>query len=259
MGEYAKRKKDGVEVKLGTCESMYYCRFDQVKDTNYKCYDNLFWRIPFPEEDGTQVGDYNFRLFTGDNIPCELMLLKENMDADFKETLTNEQHSGTLFLEDKVTRVRVKVPCYHGLKHPEGRSDYLICSLYLCFLKNTPTELNVGFKCASCERMYSVPFNYIEPLIFDVGMKLRLLHICTEYYIERNGGKVPPYSAEHTLSNGNVLTLAPVENKYELCINNADGELLYVSAGDWRKVCIEFIDHLELPDDIKDYYIAKHA
>ena len=30
MGEYARRKTDGEKIKIGTCESMYYCRYEQI-------------------------------------------------------------------------------------------------------------------------------------------------------------------------------------------------------------------------------------
>lgn len=29
MGEYAKRMRDGERVKIGTCENMYYLRFEE--------------------------------------------------------------------------------------------------------------------------------------------------------------------------------------------------------------------------------------
>jgi ferredoxin hydrogenase len=35
MGEYAKRKSDGLEVKIGTCASMYYLRYEQRNEVNY--------------------------------------------------------------------------------------------------------------------------------------------------------------------------------------------------------------------------------
>lgn len=73
MGEYA--SIDGHEVKLGTCESMYYVRRDEVAlwaasgrfkelPGNAGAEDYLraplHWRFPFPHEDGQKPGDAGF-------------------------------------------------------------------------------------------------------------------------------------------------------------------------------------------------------
>ncbi len=64
MGEYA--KYNGEEIKIGTCESMYYLRADQahlvtamsgnvdpVRDR-----ESIRFRFPFPDEDGKAPGDF---------------------------------------------------------------------------------------------------------------------------------------------------------------------------------------------------------
>jgi hypothetical protein len=71
MGEYIKYK--GHEIKLGTCESMYYARLDQLKEARFemeKMGGNLDiaeyldpkngfrYRFPFPDEDNIQIGDF---------------------------------------------------------------------------------------------------------------------------------------------------------------------------------------------------------
>lgn len=53
MGEYARRKHDEVEVKVGTCESMYYLRYTQRNDVVFRSpcpIDALWFRLPRPEE-----------------------------------------------------------------------------------------------------------------------------------------------------------------------------------------------------------------
>lgn len=65
MGEYARRRIDGEEIKIGTCEDMYYLRYDQrgqvaplpgnvdpVRDA-----DALRFRFPFPDEDHIPPGE----------------------------------------------------------------------------------------------------------------------------------------------------------------------------------------------------------
>lgn len=69
MGEYAIRKTDGVEIKIGTCEQMYYLRADQVgqilpvlHSVNPQSVDHagsIRFRFPFPQEDGNKPGDFN--------------------------------------------------------------------------------------------------------------------------------------------------------------------------------------------------------
>ena len=76
MGEYVHHKKLNEDVKLGTCENLYYVRFDQLKDAvnrsllefvlgnlepeKYLDVDKCFrYRFPFPDEDGREFGDYH--------------------------------------------------------------------------------------------------------------------------------------------------------------------------------------------------------
>lgn len=67
MGENATRKSDGERIKIGTCESMYYLRFDQRDDVSYSWpalsddpdkLDPFMYRFPDPREDGTLPGEY---------------------------------------------------------------------------------------------------------------------------------------------------------------------------------------------------------
>ncbi len=47
MGEYAKRASDGVEVKIGTCEAMYYLRFeDRDASRSYAASRETISRFP---------------------------------------------------------------------------------------------------------------------------------------------------------------------------------------------------------------------
>ncbi len=71
MGEYVKFNNQ--VIKLGTCEDLYYARFQQIKDNLYlmeKVEGNdvpagylepkhgYRYRFPFPDEDGRKLGDY---------------------------------------------------------------------------------------------------------------------------------------------------------------------------------------------------------
>ena len=67
MGEYARRKSDNVEIKVGTCRSMYYIRYEdreKVKQVSWSCNPateaNLLWRLPVESEDNILIGDYSY-------------------------------------------------------------------------------------------------------------------------------------------------------------------------------------------------------
>lgn len=67
MGEYARRNSDACEVKIGTCESMYYLRADQrhlvtgiANSVNPNGSDalSLRFRFPWPNEDNILPGEF---------------------------------------------------------------------------------------------------------------------------------------------------------------------------------------------------------
>lgn len=66
MGEYAIRKSDGAEIKIGTCENMYYLRADQIHLVAAKSGSldpaqqrhSIRFRFPFPAEDGIEPGEF---------------------------------------------------------------------------------------------------------------------------------------------------------------------------------------------------------
>lgn len=67
MGEYAVRKSDGQEIKIGTCEDMYYLRYDQRDAVQggdaalwaARAWEGARFRFPFPGEDGIAPGDFD--------------------------------------------------------------------------------------------------------------------------------------------------------------------------------------------------------
>jgi hypothetical protein len=68
VGEYARRKSDGAEIKIGTCENLYYLRADQVDQVeplpnSLDASDPAIWphvrfRFPWPDEDNEAPGDF---------------------------------------------------------------------------------------------------------------------------------------------------------------------------------------------------------
>lgn len=83
MGEYATiidGPSAGDEVKIGTCENLYYLRFDQRDRVDYDFgigaeLESWRWRFPFPDEDDHEPGSFDdyqrgFRL-DGWRIPTD--------------------------------------------------------------------------------------------------------------------------------------------------------------------------------------------
>lgn len=225
MGEYARRKIDGQEVKIGTCNRMYYCRYDQINKINYPYNsDNLIWRIPNPDEDGTLPGDYKYSLLReGVIVPWKLKLdtskLKREDAAILKQT-------GTIQLSDKRMGLLVNMKCPHGLPlEQEGNTQCSLAynghqnTLYVCGLKNTPKELTVVFTCASCESIWSTSFNDIEPLIESIWMKLRLLRQISEYHYQHNEEPCK-FVATVDISNDVNATITPISKERYLVKKN---------------------------------------
>lgn len=186
MGEYAKRKIDVVDVKIGICKSMYYCRYDQRKEVEYPYNsDNFYWRIPTPDEDGTLPGDYDFSLLIKDGyIPWKLIIDSSKFSEEDKAGL---RQSGTIQLKEPKMGLLVNIHCPHGLPMEQFKPNLneIVYSmgynghqdtLYLKGLKNEPTELKVLVECSCCGQMWSFSFGNIEPLIKSLWLKLRLLH-----------------------------------------------------------------------------------
>lgn len=196
MSEYATRKIDNTEFKIGTCEDMFKCRYDQLGEITYPYMsDNLYWRIPTPDEDGTLPGDYNNSLLRdGGYIPWKLRIDTSKFSND---DIAGMQQTGTIQLKEPRIGLLVNIRCPHGLPIEQfkinkestvisigynGRQD----TLYLKGLKNEPSELKVLLECSACRHMWSFSFNEIEPLIESIWMRLRLLHQISEYHDKRN-------------------------------------------------------------------------
>lgn len=200
MSEYATRKIDGKEFKIGTCEDMFNCRYDQISEVRYPYLsDNLYWRIPTPDEDGMKPGEFDYTLLLEDGrIPWKLMIDTTKFS---EEDIKNMQKQGTVQLKESHMGLLVNIRCPHGFdvgenfqKHDEGIVYSMGYNgrqgtLYLKGLKNEPTELKVLVECSACGSMWSFSFNEIEPAIESIWMRLRLLRQISEYHDNRSEEK----------------------------------------------------------------------
>ena len=183
MGEYAIRKSDKVEIKLGTCESMYYIRYEDRKKVIYLPGNvnpatelNLFWRLPFTDEDKVAIGEYE----SGDK---GIRLAKKEESGYYTnfedpETLRDIGHFQMVHEESGLL---LNVPCHHGLELPNlgdvkahwnGKGH----SFELISIKNTTNGPRYVVHCRHCHRMWSYELEDIIDYVFDERLKKRLIN-----------------------------------------------------------------------------------
>jgi len=171
MGEYAVRNSDGEQVKIGTCESMYYLRYeDRAKVSRLEnsldasTETNLFWRLPYPDEDNVQIGNYEVynrgeRLCRGEGDCC----------VDFSDPSTIESPGAVQLTHP--SGLLVSVPCYHGEKLPEGNEikahwNGKSWSYELAFVKNLEDgTVWPVVHCRHCGRMWRYEWSEILPYL----------------------------------------------------------------------------------------------
>lgn len=274
MGEYATRKIDNFEVKIGTCENIFNCRYEQRGEIvyPYMC-DNLFWRIPTPDEDGIRPGDFNLSLLkNGEFIPQKLRLKSYRFS---KDEVDDMKQVGTIQLGEERMGLLVNIRCPHGfpIEQFKAMPDGHVFSmgyngyretLYLYGLKNEPSELKVLVKCSCCESMWSFSFNDIEPKIESIWMKLRLLRQVSEYHYLHNE---EPCKFVVRINAGKDIdvTLTPI-SKGRYLVKKGDTT---IADAPWHIAMQEFIGLLPMVSDFDlndirtrnndSYHIAKQA
>lgn len=180
MGEYAKRKSDGTEIKIGTCDSMYYLRYedrDKVipmgNNVNPAIETGLFFRLPFPDEDKVLPGDY-------DKFNRSYMLSSYFTDP------TTIENTGRIQLRHD-NGLLLSVTCYHGEKLPEESKDLKAAwknkswSYELVSIKSLPNgQTKPVVCCRHCQQLWSYDWSDIMPYLQDDEMKERLQRYADE-------------------------------------------------------------------------------
>ncbi|MDD5094250.1 MAG: hypothetical protein PHV74_07725 [Dehalococcoidia bacterium] len=182
MGEYALRRSDNQEVKIGTCESMYYLRYEDRNKVSKlpNSLDpattmDLFWRLPFPDEDNVRIGEYQ---------PHDrgLRLWKTGEDGwteDFADPETAES-PGMFQLYHRESGFILSVACYHGNKLPEETQEYRpgwngkSHNFELAFVKNTSEGVLPVARCRHCGLMWRYSWGCVISYIQDKELLKRL-------------------------------------------------------------------------------------
>jgi hypothetical protein len=176
MGEYA-LDQTGNEIKIGTCSNMYYLRYGdrlsvRPKDNNVNPSEelNLYWRLPFPDEDSIQPGYY------GDAFRC-VQLPYAFEEKHMKDSI---KQPGLIQLHNSDMGIHVNLTCYHNQKLPEASED---CKPFfngkspafsLMSIKNTKDGIVFRVDCNGCRNSWLCDFEEIEPYIYDQELKARL-------------------------------------------------------------------------------------
>jgi len=172
MGEYA-YNLTGERIKIGTCESMYYLRFEDRRNVTLDTGSvdpattkGLFFRLPFPDEDHVPPGSYQ-------SFDRGVLLASDfSVEGTEPGNIQLKHESGLL----------ANVPCYHGIKIPdlgEGRAFWNGKSpnfWELCALKSVGDNTVIPvFRCRYCRKMYSTSvWQEIIPYIMDGKLRERL-------------------------------------------------------------------------------------
>jgi len=196
MGEYATRKSDNEHIKIGTCESMYYLRFDDIDHVIYD-YDlrdteaNTSFRIPFPDEDHLLPGagcltynrGYRLRAYIDSNT---------DQRVDF-DSAPYAEHPGNLQLTHPCGLL-LNVSCYHGHRLPEAHGGFRPfwngkdpAFFELVRVKLTPDGLLPLVQCHHCTALFRSDWASVLMHIANQELRDRL----TAYAIWRPGDALP--------------------------------------------------------------------
>jgi hypothetical protein len=162
MGEYA--FFCGEQVKIGTCEDMYYLRFDQrfqvaplsgnvdpVKDAA-----SLRFRFPFPDEDNVQPGGFN-DFSRGIGVCVDLPLMREHV-----------KHRNVQFRSQE-HGLNVCLPCPDGPDAMEGVTIHKNGHRGTVVLKQQRLwkgRLVIVVECGSCGAAFRLPeYDEARPIV----------------------------------------------------------------------------------------------
>ncbi len=177
MGEYA--KFNGHEIKIGTCECMYFLRYEDRNKVEQlpnsldpATQKNLFWRLPFPDEDHIQPGNY-------DDFNRGVRLYNPKL-GDFRdESALND--TGTIQLTHKESGLLANITCYHGMKLPENSDNARFHwngkghSFELVHIKNSDKGIRAVYKCRHCNQLWSTDeWDEVLDYILDDELRQRL-------------------------------------------------------------------------------------
>ena len=247
------RIADGKEIKIGTCNEMFFCRYDQWNQIHYDYMQNgLLWRIPLPEEDDIKPGDFRYPLIRTDYKPWHVIIDETKLELEDKSLML--RNPGSLQMVEKHMGLIASVKCYHGLKLPDSSEEARFfwngksSPLYLSFLENGKDQMFVCVSCRCCRKTWGFSFNEIAPAISSLWMKLRLWHACTDYWFSLPSKKSEdkPYDLMLIGAKNRAYRLTTtMEGEYMLILVKENNEKITEVSGTWEVVRNKLLTLLE--------------
>lgn len=265
------RIADGREVKIGTCNEMFFCRYDQLNQIHYKhMTDELLWRIPIPEEDHVKPGDFGYPLIQSSNVPWHMLIDEKKLQLEDKALILN--NPGVHQMHDGKMGLLATIKCYHGLKLPESNGDVQFCwngksnPLHLSFLENGKDQMYVCVSCRCCRKIWCFSFNEIADAICSFWMKMRLWHACTDYWFSLSSKKSEdkPYDLE-VIGKGNrcYRLTTTMEGEYMLIlIKEKKEDRITEAQGSWVDVRNKLLSLLENKGEVwemRNWYLENNS
>jgi hypothetical protein len=183
MGEYTYRKSDREYIKIGTCEAMYFLRWDDIDKVDSPGYSlrdpGLWFRLPFPDEDNLRPGDY------GNFDRCVPLIPYTDTDTGTQIPFDlPDARPGTLQVRHESSGLLLNVACHHGSRLPEAGPDITPhwngrtpTNWALYMVKNHEGEgLLPIVKCLHCGKTFRATWAGVLPHINDETLCDRLVN-----------------------------------------------------------------------------------
>jgi len=229
MSEYAKRKSDGKQIYIGSCDNMSNLRYEDRNKVipRFENFDienvvGLHWRLPTPDEDGILPGDYPGSAYYRKDVKYDFYSVNYycllNNDPEYFKGIAGQPSSFQLYSKD--LGMVVNVTCYHGFKINKSNEEATFGwngksrPMCLCGIKNEEEELKLLYTCVACNSVWSVSFEKIEHLIGSDQMKLRLFLLCADYWEERHPGEVYQHRMSRQKSETMTVSLGRTQNEH---------------------------------------------
>ncbi len=177
MGEYLIHK--GTEIKIGTCENLYYARYQDIADHLGELKKGMDgtpeeyikesaqsrFRFPFPDEDSTGIGNYEEHdrgiLF---ELPLEFMHQIEHRKISTQITTVNGCYKETVQVLCPADKTKEnKFVNIKSWNRPDG--GYPVIPVYLKQQKIYDGRLLVICECAWCGTRFNTPAEFLDVFI----------------------------------------------------------------------------------------------
>ena len=186
MGEYATRRTDGQQIKIGVCEDLFYLRIEDAdkvapirNNVDASVETGLRFRLPYPDEDDHQPGGYE-DFNRGLRLYRVIKEGRREWSEDYVPAGLAEADAGFLQLRHEASGLMLSVPCHHGERLPDTGPNVGACwagkghSIELYAVKRTAAGVVPVIRCRHCRTMWVDTWADVLPFVADATMRARL-------------------------------------------------------------------------------------